>query len=267
LKPDDGSLRSVVESMAEQAGRDASSAREDATRAEAPRLASSTYEEAVKRERAGQAMIQARRHPVGIRGLWEARDLFTKAAGEARQAAETEAAKRKADQEAAAADAQKAQAAAASKTEPPARADPPPVSTAPAKPETKPAPGPARVEPGASRPASPVDERANIERTFRQYEAAFGARDLQAVQQVMALTEPQVRDLQQSFSQTNSMQVTVQTQSLNISPDGNTATVTAMVRRVVALRAGGGKRERNTPTVFTLQKRGEPWVIVSVAAK
>ena len=50
----------------------------------------------------------------------------------------------------------------------------------------------------------------------------------------------------------------------DIKIDGTQATVQATVQRNVQLRGPGGRQTLVTDSVFTLQKRGNTWVIVDV---
>jgi serine/threonine-protein kinase len=254
LNPGDPALRSIVVSIADQAQEEARAARDAAMRANAPSLATATYEAAMGRVREALAERKTGRVPASINAFWAARDLFTKASSEAKDATEREAERKRAEARAAEEAKAKADAARAEKT------PPPPVN--PPKVESKP---PAAVPKPETNVPRPADDRQLIDQTLRRYEAAYNAMDVTALRRVWEMSQSQAQGIERGFGNATSYQVSVQ--PTNIAIKGDTATVVAETSFTVRLRGAGGTQEATSTTTFTLQKRGPLWMITGVSAR
>ena len=263
LKADDDALRGLLRDLVAKATADASAARTEAEKSDAPTKAAATYRQGLRL----QTDALAERGPDrAARGLWSARDTFTRAAGEARQVAAAEAEKEKLRQ----AQAQRASETASARAEPPASSpstippptEPPtnpPVSTRPSAPTTT-----APVKPGdtptPARP-SPADENAAIEQVLRGYVAAYNSKSVDAIRRIYALSDADAKSLDKMFREARDYKMEMNVQNINVS--GDKATVTG-VRRVQFRSSFGNQDSGPRPTELTLQKRGSGWLIVSV---
>ena len=259
VRADDPDMRRVLDAIIQNARTQAAAARTDATAANAPRFAAGTFERGVQQERAAEKEQDARRMEPSVRGFWSARDTFKQAAGEARTASADEERRQLA---AAEAERKREEAAAAEKSKP---APPAGGTSTPAATTTPP---PVVEPPPATRPSTPVrqtpaDQKPAIEQTFRAYEAAYAARDVEAVRRLMVLSGDQSRQLRDAFANASKYSVSVRVEAITVAPDGRRATVNCIVSRAITARGGGQPRPVPAmPMVFTLEQRGSGWVIV-----
>jgi hypothetical protein len=266
LKADDDALRGVLRDLVAKATAEASAARGEAEKSDAPTKAAATYKQGLRQ----QADALAERGPDrAARGLWSARDTFTRAAGEARQLAEAEKEKLRQAQAQRASETASARveppAPSPSSTVPPAMPPPtetptnPPVSTRPSPPTTtvpvKPTDTPAPARP------SPADENAAIAQVLRGYVAAYNSKNVDAIRRIYALSDTDAKSLDKMFREARDYKMEMDVQNINVS--GDKATVTG-VRRVQFRSSFGNQDSGPRPTEFTLQKRGSGWLIVSV---
>ena len=98
---------------------------------------------------------------------------------------------------------------------------------------------------------------------IRSYELAYDQRDARALQQIWPAMGNKYAGLKGSFESASSIQMNVQTESVNVAPDGNTATVTAQFTEEYTPK-GQKPRSVKGRTVFQFAKSNGSWVIASV---
>jgi eukaryotic-like serine/threonine-protein kinase len=262
VKGNDADLRRVLSTLLQTAKTQATTARNEASGAGAPRFAGATFDRGVQQERAAEQHQGGGRTEQAVRSLWAARDAFSQAAGEARTAAaEEERRQLAAAQEA---ERKRSEAAAAEKAKTPASAPAGSGSTsAPATPTTKPSTPPPPTEPplvtGRSTPV--VDPRPAIMQTLRAYEAGWNSGSVDDVRKIWVLSTDQVRSLRDAFA-AGQYSIAIKNETIVPSPDGRRATVTCVVSGKMKSRGGGGDKPINSETVFTLESRGSGWIIL-----
>jgi hypothetical protein len=99
---------------------------------------------------------------------------------------------------------------------------------------------------------------------FRGYEAAWASLDADALHRVQDLTNADMGRVRASMNDARQFQVTVQIQSVRLDPDGRHAVATAAVRRVMVPKKEAKPTDILTNSTFTLEKRGDTWVIVTL---
>jgi hypothetical protein len=94
------------------------------------------------------------------------------------------------------------------------------------------------------------------------YQAAYRSGDVKAVQAVQVLTSDAQKELTAEFARGQHL-AQIDTEDIRVAADGRSAVVNARVRRRII---GGRVSFSDVTNVerFTLQKRGDRWVIVSV---
>jgi hypothetical protein len=110
--------------------------------------------------------------------------------------------------------------------------------------------------------AQQLDEQA-VTRTIREYESAFMRRDADAVARVQSLSGQQLADLRKSMAGARAYNVSVQISESRFSADRRQVTVSATVNRTYVPLSGSAQNSSLAQT-FTLERRGESWMIVSL---
>jgi tetratricopeptide (TPR) repeat protein len=261
ISGDDPGLRDVLDALLNAAQKASADARVAARDAAAAQLARGTLEDALKLEEEANRQRAANRKDAATRSFWKAEDQFDRAAREARgeqarlaklREAELAAAKAAANRPPADSSPGKtlppADPPARGKVESPVTATPPPVATAPA---------PAPAKPTVSR----LDlERPRIAAILQRYAAAYDSLDANAVR---PLFPANAAKLEAAFSSFQTYNLDIEIQSTELSTDGSTATVVARVSHNFQPKAG--RRDGTTVTsTFTLQKKGNDWIIVQL---
>jgi len=98
---------------------------------------------------------------------------------------------------------------------------------------------------------------------IKSYEQAYSQRDARALQQIWPTMGNRYAGLKGSFESASSIQMNVQTESVNVAPDGNTATVTAQFTEEYTPK-GQKPRSVKGRTIFQFAKSNGAWVITSV---
>jgi eukaryotic-like serine/threonine-protein kinase len=98
---------------------------------------------------------------------------------------------------------------------------------------------------------------------IKSYEQAYDQRDARALQQIWPTMGNRYAGLKGSFESASSIQMNVQTESVNVAPDGNTATVTAQFTEEYTPK-GQKPRSVKGRTIFQFAKSNGVWVITSV---
>jgi hypothetical protein len=126
--------------------------------------------------------------------------------------------------------------------------------TASAAPAPSPAPGP---------PVRTADERA-IDALLQQYQAAYRAKDLKALQQLQRLSPVEARAIKAEFDEALDYRIRIDNVDIKVAPDGRRAVVNARLTRVVTARGRGKMLDETLVRGFTLEKDRGNWVIVTV---
>jgi hypothetical protein len=115
--------------------------------------------------------------------------------------------------------------------------------------------------PKASPPPPPRPEDAEIRRVLRMYEAAYASRSVDALRRVQILSQAEAKAAKTEFADALDYRVAVDKEDIRLL-DSRKAVVTARMSRVIT------KSDRvvqgTTIPVFTMEKRGDNWLIVSV---
>ena len=116
----------------------------------------------------------------------------------------------------------------------------------------------------AGRPSPPpkTQEQTDIEKLLRMYEAAYWSKDVEALRRVQVLSSAEAKAIRTEFADALQYSTTVDKADIRVSADGRSAAVTAEVRRIVT--TGSRVSTVNALKVFTLEKRRNGWIIVSV---
>ena len=107
-----------------------------------------------------------------------------------------------------------------------------------------------------------LDEQA-VTRTIRDYESAFMRRDADAVARVQVLSGQQLAELRKSMAGSRAYNVSVQISETRFSADRSQVTISATVNRQYVPLSGSAEN-RSSAQTFTLENRGESWMIVSL---
>lgn len=232
VRSDDGETRALLDAIASDASTAMRRAKEDAANSGAPTAASRTYVAAAEKESAAERSRLAIQIDRAVPLYWSARDQFAAAAREARQVVQ---AREQPPQEPAAGV---------------GRIDPP---------------SPLAVVPPARNDLPPrVDERVAIEQTLRAYEAAWASLDVEAVRRVQQFSGAELARVRGSLDAAREFHVSVQVQNVALAPDERHATVTARVSRLFTPKSGGKPVDNSTINTFTMEKRDNSWVIVTL---
>jgi protein TonB len=137
-------------------------------------------------------------------------------------------------------------------TSPPAE-PPPPRLPAPSP--------PAPAEPAPPAAPDPRAEEAAIRTQLRNYEAAWKALDLAALQQLQRFSSQEVAAVQRTIAGAESYDVTVTVDRVRL--NGTRAEVTARVARRFQPKSGRAT-STDTPSTFELEKQGDRWMIVRI---
>jgi ketosteroid isomerase-like protein len=105
-----------------------------------------------------------------------------------------------------------------------------------------------------------VPDTAGIEQLLREYEAAYGRRDAEAV--VRLMPSAKTADLASSFSQVRSYQMEILNPLITVT--GDTAVVTGTRRVSIEPRVGSRPPARLIPSVFRMKRTEGVWTIESV---
>lgn len=122
--------------------------------------------------------------------------------------------------------------------------------------------GAATGAPKAVTPGRPPAPDAEILRTLRLYENAYASRSIEALRRVQVLTPAEVQSLSAAFADALQYRLVVDTEDIQPSADGKRAIVNARMTRQISSRSGF-KNYTDIP-VFTMEKRGSTWMILSV---
>jgi hypothetical protein len=110
---------------------------------------------------------------------------------------------------------------------------------------------------------SRASDTARIEQVLREYEAAYLARDAEAVIRLMPSAKG--GDLTRSFSQLRSYEMEIVDPQITVT--GDTAVVTCMRRVSITPRVGSAPTPRLIPSVFRLTRSDGLWTIESIEEK
>jgi hypothetical protein len=132
---------------------------------------------------------------------------------------------------------------------------PPPVATAPAVKPATPASAPAA---GPS-----ADNSAAIRSVIHQYEQAFDQRDANALRQVWPSLGSRYARYQSTFAAASAIVMRVQVDSVEVSPDGTTATASGQFSQDFTPKGGKSRRVTNS-TSFRLSNTNGSWIITDV---
>jgi hypothetical protein len=138
------------------------------------------------------------------------------------------------------------------------RAEPPPARTSADRAAANAAPSP----PPVSAAPQSTAQQLEVARALRQYEAAYAARSVEALRRIQVLTPAEVQGLRETFANTLQYRLVIDKESIQIAPNGRSATVSARMVRRISKRSG--YNEFTDIPEFTLEKRGSTWMIVSV---
>jgi eukaryotic-like serine/threonine-protein kinase len=112
-------------------------------------------------------------------------------------------------------------------------------------------------------PSGPTDSDAVLA-LVKRYSQAFEQRNPQALQQIWpAMGQSLYTRYKNSFESASSIRMQVQTESVNIAPDGNTATVTAQVTQDYTPQGQKPKTVKGR-SIFQFAKSNGSWVITNV---
>jgi serine/threonine protein kinase len=112
-------------------------------------------------------------------------------------------------------------------------------------------------------PSGPTDSDAVLA-LVKRYSQAFEQRNPQALQQIWpAMGQSLYTRYKNSFESASSIRMQVQTESVNIAPDGNTATVTAQVTQDYTPQGQKPKTVKGR-SIFQFAKSNGAWVITNV---
>jgi TonB family protein len=130
------------------------------------------------------------------------------------------------------------------------------------RPTAPPAPKPV---PEAPRTAPPTDVREEIRAALRRYEAAWEARDIDALLRVRQLTAGESAQVRTSMAEANSIEVDISTPEITVDAAGRTADAVATVTMRFHARIGS-VAPRVVRNRFHLEKHGEAWIITRLDA-
>ena len=251
IKPNAPELGTVFSPLVNDARETARKARADAD--QNPVVPGTpSYAAAARRQRQGEDFLRSGRMAAGIEALWRAGDEFTKLASTPRPTPPE-----------------------ATKPQPdpvePTRKDPEPPPTPPVNPpkvEPKPESKPDPPKPGTTTPAvettpAAVDETAAIRAAVIAYQAAWNRMDLTALQRVQPLSSGEAAAVRRTFADARAIELRLEIKSTSVTAPGR-AIVVAVVERIFTAKVGGRQPSAPLTTTFTLEKRGNAWVIVDL---
>jgi len=236
---------SAVSRQAEEARARASRARQNAERAGAPEQAAGLYDFGRAQEKEGQRLV-AQRSYAAARAAFEAgAGAFGQAEISSRKASES----RPSPVE-----------RIAALPEPIAHPQPAPsavsVPSAPPEPVRAPSPPPAQ----AAR-AAPSDQEA-IRQVLQEFEKAQNTLDVNLYAQLYpALAGESRRSIENAWQGLKSQQVELEIRQIELK---DSHAVVRAYQRLVAVPRVGGEQHDERERVFTLEKRGDSWVIASL---
>jgi hypothetical protein len=244
LKADDREARAILDSIARDATSSMERAKTEASDAGAPAAAADAYRSAARLESQAERERRAGRLDRAVPLLWNARDGYNTAATEATRAA----------------------TASNSRPDPPPQESPrvTPSQPAPEPPATRTETAPRQAPAPADQPPARIDERAAIAQTIRAYEAAWASLDADALRRVQEFSAAEMATVRRSLDAAREFRVVVQIQDVRIEPDGRRASVTAQVRRTFIPKSAARPSDISGTNVFTMEKRGDAWVIVDL---
>jgi serine/threonine-protein kinase len=159
----------------------------------------------------------------------------------------------------------------------PASTTPPPAEPAAKTPaqqppvqQERPAPPPqtsARsTAPPAAPPAKPDPEaeKVRIRETLKRYEAAWEARDAAAVARVHDLSASDLSSVRGTLANAREYAMDIDVKDIRLDLDGRRATAICRVSRRFDARVGGTFNPPPATNTFTLERRGDAWIITSL---
>jgi hypothetical protein len=279
LKNDDANVLALREQMVRDAASQLQRARDEARGVNADKTAAKEYAQAAAQERAAQRERQAGRITQALPLLWSGRSQYLAAAEAARvadQAAKDQAKEQATREQATREQALREQAAREQTAKELAAKEQAAKDQAAREQATR---DQAAKEQAARDQATrdqaareqttrdrarlqQLDEQA-VTRTIREYESAFMRRDADAVARVQVLSGQQLAELRKSMAGSRAYNVSVQINETRFSADRSQVTISATVNRQYVPLSGSAEN-RSVAQTFTLEKRGESWMIVSL---
>jgi tetratricopeptide (TPR) repeat protein len=260
LAPADGELQRVVSDLSNAARSAVQRARQAAQAAGPAAVASAGFKDATARQELAARLARNRQVEPSLKMYWEAADLFTAAATQARASAATET--RPSAPAPTSTPAPTTPAASASTQAPPAAVSappaPPPAATPPPATE-RPAPQPSAVpQQPPPRPQAPAaNEESLIRSTLQTYVQAYTNLDVDAVKRTFPAVDAAA--LGQAFGQMRAQRIEIEV--AQIATSGTTATARCQLRQHFEPKAGR-VNDSVVNATFTLQKTAAGWIIV-----
>jgi TonB family protein len=146
-------------------------------------------------------------------------------------------------------------------TPPPQTAQAPPVQQPPRTSARETAPSLPAVTPVKPDPAV---ERNRILETLKRYEAAWEARDADAVARVHDLSRDDLARIRSSLAGARQYAMEIEVKDIRPDPDGRRAVAMCVVTRRYAPRVGAAMEPRSATNTFTFERRGDAWIITSI---
>ena len=115
---------------------------------------------------------------------------------------------------------------------------------------------------GRNAPPPKSQDEADVEKLLRMYEAAYWAKDVEALRRVQVLSSAEAKAIRTEFSDVLQYRVTVDKADIRVSADGRSAAVTAEVHRIVT--RGSRVSTITSLKIFTIERRRNGWIIVNV---
>jgi SnoaL-like domain len=261
LAPADGELQRVVSDLSSAARASVQRARQAAQAAGPAAVASAGFKDAAARQELAARLARNRQVEPSLKTYWEAADLFTAAAAQARTSAPPDLrpstpAPTSPPPAATPTGAASTQPPAAAVSPPPAAppaAVPPPATERPTPPQTSAAPPPTPPRPQVP----PVSEESLIRSTLQSYVRAYTKLDVDAVKRTFPSVDAAA--LSQAFAQMRAQRIEIEV--AQISTSGATATARCQMRQHFEPKAGR-VNDSVVNASFTLQKTPAGWVIV-----
>ena len=111
----------------------------------------------------------------------------------------------------------------------------------------------------------PAAEQVRVRETLKRYEAAWESRDAAAVARLQQLSGDELSRVRDTLAGAREYAMTIDVKNIRMEPDARRATATCSVTRRFRARVGDRLFEPPTATqTFTLERRGDGWVITSV---
>ena len=232
--------------QADEAHARASRARQSAERAGAPELATGLYDFGRAQEKEGQRLMAQRNYAAAHAAFEAGAGAFRQAETSSRKLAE----RRPSPVE---------QVTVLPESIAGAQASPLPVVPIPSAP-----PEPARVptSPSVEAPRAAPSDQERIRQVLREYERAQNTLDLNLYARVYpALVGEARRSIENAWQGLKSQQLELEIRHIELK---NSHAVVRAYQRLVAVPRVGNEQHDERERVFTLEKRGETWVIVSL---